>query len=93
MTTAPIADLKNRLSHYLRLVARGERVTILDRGRPVGQITPLPSVADSVRDLVALGLARAPHTRLPAVFWRRPLPKPNRSVLAALIEDRADRSL
>lgn len=93
MATAPIADLKNRLSHYLRLVARGERVTILDRGRPVGQITPLPAGDDSVRDLVAQGLARPPHARLPAIFWRRPLPKPRHSVVAALVEDREDRPL
>ena len=31
MKTAAVTDLKNRLSHYLRLVARGETVTVLDR--------------------------------------------------------------
>lgn len=93
MNTAPIADLKNRLSHYLRLVARGERVIILDRGRPVGQIAPLPTIDDSVRHLVAQGLARPPQTRLPATFWKRALPKSRRSVAAALAEDRDDRVL
>lgn len=91
MKTAPIADLKNRLSHYLRLVARGERVTILDRGRPVGQIAPLPAMDDSVRHLAAQGLARPPQARLPAKFWHQPLPKSRRSVVTALIEDREDR--
>ena len=31
MKTAPVTDLKNRLSHYLRLVARGEVVIVDDR--------------------------------------------------------------
>jgi len=34
MKMAPVTELKNRLSHYLRLVARGESVTIVDREGP-----------------------------------------------------------
>jgi prevent-host-death family protein len=39
MTTG-IADLKARLSHYLRSVRRGEQVVVLDRDTPVAVIVP-----------------------------------------------------
>ena len=35
-----IADLKARLSEFLRLVRKGHAVTVLDRGRPVARIVP-----------------------------------------------------
>lgn len=91
MKTAAVAELKNRLSHYLRIVAKGEAVTILDRGRPVAQITPIRSADDSLRRLAAQGLVRLPLRKLPRDFWRRPLAKTTRSVVEALLEDREDR--
>lgn len=91
MRTAAISDLKNRLSHYLRQVARGEPVTILDRGRPIAQLTPLPTLHDTLRQLAAQGLARPPARRLPDSFWKRPLPRSKRSVLEALLSDRDER--
>jgi prevent-host-death family protein len=33
-------ELKNRLSEYLRLVRRGQRVVVTDRGDPVAEIRP-----------------------------------------------------
>lgn len=91
MKTAAVAELKDRLSHYLRLVAKGETVTVLDRGRPVAQITPIRSADDSLRRLAAQGLVRLPLRTLARGFWRRPLPKSSRSVVEALVEDREDR--
>jgi prevent-host-death family protein len=41
MITANISELKARLSHYLRVVRRGETVTVTDRGRPVAEIAPV----------------------------------------------------
>lgn len=35
-----IAELKSRLSHYLRAVRRGRTVTVLDRDRPVARLVP-----------------------------------------------------
>lgn len=93
MKTAPITDLKNRLSHYLRLVARGETVTVLDRGRPVAQITPIGAADEELRALAAAGLVRLPTGRLPGRFWTRPLPRSSASVVTALEEDRTDRVL
>lgn len=91
MKTAAVAELKNRLSHYLRIVSKGETVTILDRGRPVAQITPVQSADDSLHRLAAQGLVRLPLKKLPRDFWRRPLAKASRSVVDALVEDREDR--
>lgn len=91
MKTAPVTDLKNRLSHYLRLVARGETVTVLDRGRPVAQITPPGEASDELQRLAQAGLARLP-TRKPARdLWTRPLAKSKALVTVALREDRDER--
>jgi prevent-host-death family protein len=91
MKTAPVSDLKNRLSHYLRLVARGESVTILDRGRPVARLMGVESTDAELDALVASGLARPPVAPLPRNFLTRDLPRPKASVAEALVEDRTDR--
>ncbi len=91
MKTAPVTDLKNRLSHYLRLVARGENVTILDRGRPVARLSRVESGDTELDALVAAGLARPPLMPLPEDFLVRDLPRSKVSAVQALIDDRADR--
>lgn len=89
MKAVPVSDLKNRLSHYLRLVASGENVTITDHGRPVARLSRLEGQADETAALVVGGLARAPISSLPEDFLRRKLPKSEAG--AALAEDREDR--
>lgn len=91
MKSAPVTDVKNRLSHYLRLVARGESVTILDRGRPVARLTRIEADDDELEELVASGLARPPIAPLPGDFLSRPLPRAGMSVQKALDEEREDR--
>lgn len=91
MRTAGVTELKNRLSHYLRLVARGESVTILDRGRPVARLMRVESSDAELDGLVASGLARAPIASLPRDFLTRQLPRAKASVARALVEDREDR--
>jgi prevent-host-death family protein len=41
MQQVRIADLKARLSEYLRAVRRGETIAVLDRDTPVAQIVPI----------------------------------------------------
>ena len=41
MRQVRIAELKARLSEYLRAVRRGETVLVLDRDTPVGHIVPV----------------------------------------------------
>jgi prevent-host-death family protein len=42
MKTVRIAELKARLSEYLRAVRRGDTVTVLDRETPIARIVPHP---------------------------------------------------
>lgn len=58
MTTVGIADLKARLSLYLRGVRRGGQVVVLDRDTPVARIVPYTAG----RELVI----RKPHDGAPA---------------------------
>jgi prevent-host-death family protein len=41
MKSVRIAELKARLSEYLRAVRRGETIAVLDRETPVAQIIPV----------------------------------------------------
>jgi len=50
MKQARIAELKARLSEYLRSVRRGETVTILDRDTPIARIVPLRQPGLRVRN-------------------------------------------
>jgi prevent-host-death family protein len=40
MNRVRIADLKAKLSQYLRAVRRGESITVLDREEPIARIVP-----------------------------------------------------
>jgi prevent-host-death family protein len=91
MKAAPVTDLKNRLSHYLRLVARGETITVLDRGKPVAQLVPPGEVSADLHRLVQTGLARLPRRKAVKDLWQRPLPRARVPVSEALQQDREDR--
>lgn len=82
MKQVRIAELKARLSEYLRAVRRGETIAVLDRDTPVAQIVP-------VRDRAALRtLKPAPGTPAPN---RIPLPRPSKlnvDVVRFLLEER-----
>ena len=60
----PVRELKNRLSAYLRRVARGEEVTVTSRGRPVARLAPLPCTPTD--------RAQALRDRLAAIPWILP---------------------
>jgi prevent-host-death family protein len=67
MKQVRIAELKARLSEYLRAVRRGETIAVLDRDTPVARIVP-------VGDRPALRVRKpAPGAPPPN---RVPLPKP-----------------
>jgi antitoxin (DNA-binding transcriptional repressor) of toxin-antitoxin stability system len=44
MTKIGLRELRQNASVYLRMVTAGETVQIMDRGRPVALLTPLPKV-------------------------------------------------
>ena len=78
MRAVNIAELKNRLSHYLEGVRRGEEVVIRDRDHPIAKIVPLVHADDYEAEeaqLVAAGILRLPkRKKLPAAFWHEKLP-------------------
>jgi prevent-host-death family protein len=82
MRQVGIAELKSRLSEYLRAVRRGETISVLDRETPVAQIIP-------VREKSALSIRKpAPGT---APLNRIPLPKPlalDVDIVQLLMEER-----
>jgi prevent-host-death family protein len=82
MKTVRIADLKARLSEYLREVRRGQTLTVLDRDTPVARLVPY-------EDAPALTIRRpAPGAPSPGDFkWPPPLDLEVDAV-ALLLEDR-----
>jgi prevent-host-death family protein len=56
MTEVGIRALKQNASAVVAQAAAGERVTITDRGRPVAQLTPIPS--SLLEQLTLAGRAR-----------------------------------
>jgi prevent-host-death family protein len=65
-----IRALKQNASAVVASVTRGEVVTITDRGRPVAQLSPLPS--DRLASMLASGRARAPRRDIRDL----PIPEP-----------------
>jgi prevent-host-death family protein len=66
MTTVGVAQLRQNLSKYLRLVERGERLVVTDRNRPVAELGPPPSTGEALDRLIAAGrVSRPMRERLP----------------------------
>lgn len=75
MKTAAIAELKARLSRYLRRVKAGEDVLVTEHGVPIARIIPAGASGtddESWRDLERQGLMRLGSGKLPARFWKLP---------------------
>lgn len=91
MTTVGITELKAQLSRYVNLVARGERVLITDRGRPVAVIVA-PEADEDEHDLAELersGVIKRGSGQISERFWSLQRPAdPEGSTLAALLEER-----
>lgn len=84
MATVGIRALKQNASAVVAQAAAGETVTITDRGRPVAQITPLPS--SQLARMIEAGHARPPLRDIRDL--PSPPPGPNlSSVLAAMRDD------
>ena len=82
MRQVGIAELKSRLSEYLRAVRRGETISILDRETPIAQIVP-------VRHNSGLRIRKPARGTPPPNLI--PLPKPvtlKQDVVELLMEER-----
>ena len=82
MRQVRIAELKARLSEYLRAVRRGETIAVLDRDTPVAQIIP-------VRERSALRVLKpAPGSPPPNRVRLSKPAKLNVDVVQLLLEER-----
>jgi prevent-host-death family protein len=82
MMQVRIAELKARLSEYLRAVRNGETIAVLDRETPVAHIVP-------IRQSRALRVRKPAPDALP--LHRVPLPKPSKlkiDIVELLLEER-----
>lgn len=83
MSTVSIAELKARLSHYVRIVHRGGSVTVLNRSEPVARLVPVGPTPKRLS-------LRPPKVGAPAP-GRVPLPprlRTRRDVVELLLEER-----
>ncbi len=93
MNKATISQLKNHLSAYLRKVRGGQTILIVDRDEPVARIERVEAggaVDDRIGRLERAGLLRRAVRRLDPGLLAAEAPKPRRSVLEALLEDRRE---
>ena len=91
MRSANIAELRNRLTQYLREVRAGEEIVVRDRQRPIAKIVPFTVDEDEEdADLVAAGVIRKGTGKLPRSFWSRRR-RPGVSWEVAVAAVRADR--
>jgi antitoxin (DNA-binding transcriptional repressor) of toxin-antitoxin stability system len=92
MSTVGIKELKNRLTHYLRLTQKGEKVIVTDRGQPVAVIHH--STSDQLvltregrlAQSAAEGKICLPSRKLASRF--KPVSYKGASAAQAVIEDR-----
>jgi prevent-host-death family protein len=93
MERATISQLKNRLSAYLKKVRAGESILILARDEPIARIervAPEKRPEDRLTRLERSGLLRRSTAKISVEELRAPVPCPERSAVAALIEERRE---
>lgn len=96
MRAVGIRELKNKLSHYIRLVEAGESILVTDRGtvvaemRPPGDTTQATAVEPGLAELARRGraVAGAPHE--PALYEPRPRALPEDRLEGLLASERED---
>ncbi len=93
MEKATISELRKHLGAYLEKVRAGESVLILDRNRPVARLVGVAGrdpADDRLARLESEGLLRRALGPIPKELLEEAPPKPGKSVLEALIEERRE---
>lgn len=100
MHAVGIRELKNKLSHYVRLVAAGESVLVTDRGTVVAELRPPGPAFEGVRrdaftarleELARRGTAVLGAEHDPDLYEVRPSVLPDGSVAELLEAERGVR--
>jgi antitoxin (DNA-binding transcriptional repressor) of toxin-antitoxin stability system len=96
MTAVNVAELKNRLSHYLRMVRRGEALLVRDRDRVIARIEPAGGSdmvpeddAERLSDLEARGILKRGRGHITPEVWAR-RPRTDADAIAVLVSERRD---
>lgn len=91
-----IAELKNRLSYYLRRVQRGESILVCDRDRVIARIDRVSvpasvpqSEAEWLERLERRGVIRRGRGK-PSPAWLASRPSAEADVVAALLQEREE---
>ncbi len=93
MKSVNIAELKNRLSLYLKEVRAGEEIVIRDRDLAIARIVPLTHSADQddeLRVLAAQGKLRLGEGVIDDSFWELPAPRVAPELLRSALEKERD---
>ena len=95
MKTAGVAELKTRLSTYLKLVKSGSEILITERGVPIAKLVPIDAARKREtrrQRLAAAGLLTLGRGRLPKELLAPPTgdPQVGEGVLAALLAEREE---
>ena len=93
MEKATISQLKNRLSAYLKKVRAGHSILILDRDQPIARIervAPEERPEDRLARLERSGQLQRSKATVSVEALRAPVPRPGRSVVDALMEERRE---
>jgi antitoxin (DNA-binding transcriptional repressor) of toxin-antitoxin stability system len=95
MKSVNVAELKNRLGHYLRMVRRGEALLVRDRSQVIARIEPAGSGdrpgsdEEWIADLERRGIVRRGRRKIdPSLLAGRP--KARGSIVEAVLRDRAE---
>ena len=79
MKSRQVSELRATLSECLAKVKAGEELIVMERGRPIAKLVPMPRHSDTeaaqLADLVRAGLVRSGSGKLPVGFWKLPRPK------------------
>ncbi|THJ24739.1 MAG: hypothetical protein CAF45_004155 [Nitrospira sp. CG24E] len=74
MKSAAVSALKATLSACLAIVKAGEEVIVMERGKPIAKLVPLPHRGEKesahLRSLARAGLVRLGLGKLPSGFWK-----------------------
>lgn len=92
MIAIGIRELKNKLSHILRITKNGEKIIILERGKPIATIEPINKIEEvSNLDIILSRLSLEGMIQLPQKKLLKKIPSikiNGESVAKAVIEDR-----
>jgi antitoxin (DNA-binding transcriptional repressor) of toxin-antitoxin stability system len=95
MKSVNVAELKNRLSHYLRLVRRGEAILVRDRELVIARIEPAGggsaagTDAERLASLERRGAIRRARGRIDGELLEK-RPRVRADVIAALLREREE---